>query len=156
MDRREQRIFDLLEPVVSGLGLGLVEIGAAGERRRTVVRIVLHSPGGVSHGDCSRVTRACAAALEDAPVIDGSYKLEVSSPGIARQMRSGREFDVFRGAPVQVFLVDGTSRTGTCEGMKGEEVVLREEDGTESVISWSTVTKARLIPVERRDIGGKG
>lgn len=150
-------VFDLLNSVVAGQGLDLVEIGLGAARRGTLVRIVIHSPEGVSHGDCARVTRACSQALEDADAIDGSYTLEVSSPGLSREMKDGREFEIFRGLPVRMVLADGSGeRTGTCAGAQGEGVVLREEDGTESVIPWSNVAKAKLVPETRgRDFGGK-
>ncbi|NNE42614.1 MAG: ribosome maturation factor RimP [Gemmatimonadetes bacterium] len=150
MSGQEGSVFGLLNPVVTGQGLQLVEItlGAA-SRRGTLIRIVIHSPEGVSHQDCSRVTRACAQALEDAEAFDGAYTLEVSSPGLGREMKDGREFEIFRGQPVRMVLAGGGERTGKCAGTQGEEVVLLEEDGTESVIPWSNVAKAKLVPEKR-------
>ena len=158
MSGQEGRVFSLLAPVVAAQGLDLVEIGLGGAKRGTLIRIVIHSPEGVSHGDCARVTRACSQAIEDDDAIDGSYTLEVSSPGLTRSMKDAREFGIFRGMPVRVVLAAGGEKTGRCAGADeaGEQVVLQEEDGSETRIPWSNVAKAKLVPETRdRDFGGK-
>ncbi|MGQ0723010.1 MAG: ribosome maturation factor RimP [Candidatus Eiseniibacteriota bacterium] len=155
MEGRERELFDLLEPVVRTLGFDLVEVGRGSARGGVLVRVVIHSPGGVSIGDCARVDRALGPALEGA--LDGAHTLEVSSPGTDRVLRERREFDLFRGLGVRVLLTGETAeRTGTCAGTRDEgQVVLREEDGRESAFSWSSVTKARLHPGEALRPGGK-
>lgn len=157
MEGRERELFDLLEPAITRQGVVPVEIGLSGNRRGTIVRVVIHGPDGVSHGDCARVTRACQEALDESGALGSDYTLEVSSPGTTRVLRDEREFEIFRGLPVQVRMKDGTrDRTGFCAGRQpGEGVVLREEDGTESVIPWPEVAKARLavVPGSRRKAG---
>jgi ribosome maturation factor RimP len=155
MEGRERELFDLLEPIVASQGVDLVEVVLGSAPGGRLVRVVIHSPDGVSHGDCARVTRALGSALDEESGFEGRYSLEVSSPGTSRVLKEEREFDVFRGLPVWVRLEDGAERSGTCAGTRsGEGVALRAEDGTESVIPWTSVSKARLAV--RRGVGGKG
>jgi len=144
----EPEIFALLEPHVGAQGLDLVEVAVSGGRRRAVVRLVVHSEAGVTHGDCARVTRAAGAALDEAGAFPGSYVLEVWSPGTDRVLRAAREFDLFRGRLVQVVLADeDVPRTGRAAGTRGaESVALARDDGGEDVLAWAAVAKARLIP----------
>jgi ribosome maturation factor RimP len=148
MGSRDRELFELLEPIVVAQGVGLVEVRLMGGAGRPVLRVVIHSAAGVSHGDCARVTRAVGDALEDDRVLAGSYRLEVSSPGLRRRLNDESEFELFRGYPVRVWIEEGEATreiAGISQGTrKGEGVVLREQDGTESVIPWSQVTKARL------------
>jgi ribosome maturation factor RimP len=156
MEDRERKLSDLVEPAVAAQGVRLVETSVGGSGRGTVVRIVIHSPDGVSHADCARVTRACGEAIEAAGALGGNYSIEVSSPGTARVFKSGREFEVFRGEPVRVRLEAETEeRTGTCAGTRGQDVVLRDSEGNETLIPWSSVTKARLAADAGREFGGK-
>jgi ribosome maturation factor RimP len=156
MEGRERMVSELLAPVVAAQGVRLVEIGVGGSRRGTVVRIVIHSPEGVSHADCARVTRACRDAIGNAGALGDRYSIEVSSPGTARVFRSGREFEVFRGLPVRVRVEqEAEERIGTCAGTRGRDVVLLGPDGVETVIPWSSVTRARLAAESGREPGGK-
>jgi ribosome maturation factor RimP len=160
--RSDRELFALLEPVVSAQGVGLVEVVQAGGDHRTTIRVVIHSASGVTHGDCARVVRAAQDALDDAGAPHGEYDLEVSSPGLRRVLKAPFEFDVFRGLPVRVWVADGETRSeipGVALGTRdGDRVVLGAEDGSESVIAWSRVTKARLDEKDdlARPPGGKG
>jgi ribosome maturation factor RimP len=133
-----------------------------GGDHRNTIRVVIHSEHGVTHGDCARVARAVGDALDDAGAERGGYDLEVSSPGLRRVLKAPFEFDVFRGLPVRVWVTDGEVRSeisGVALGTRdGDRVVLRAEDGSESVIAWSRVTKARLDEKDdlARTPGGKG
>lgn len=156
-----QDLFTLLEPAVTSQGLGLVEVTVVPGGRRSTLRIVVHSAKGVTHGDCSRVTRAAENALEAASAAPSAYVLEVSSPGLDRRLKEPREFDLFRGAAVRVLLRDRESPEreviGTVVESRGEEVVVRRQDGEEIAIPWDRVAKAKLIPEapERDAVRGK-
>jgi ribosome maturation factor RimP len=161
MDGRERELHDLLEPEIASQGVDLLEVSLAPAGSRVVVRIVIHSAAGVSHGDCARVTRIAAEKLDEREAVPGSYILEVSSPGTDRVLKSEREFDVFRGRRVRLWRdVEGTptETAGVCAGTRENGlVVLRSDDGEESTIPWSSVTKARLVPDEAgfREAGGR-
>jgi ribosome maturation factor RimP len=157
----ERNLFEVLEPAVAGQGVELVEVSLSGAGRRSILRIVIHSAAGISHGDCERVTRAVEQKLEDEPPVSGRYVLEVSSPGIARTLKSPREFDVFRGCRLRARVrepepqeVRGFS-AGTREG---QLVAIRGDDGREEVLPWSSIAKVRLDPdgPPSAGFGGKG
>ncbi|MBZ0268512.1 hypothetical protein K8I85_10185, partial [bacterium] len=85
-------------------------------------------------------------------------------PGTDRVLRAPREFELFRGERVRLHLEppgeeEGAGErelTGVAAGTSGESVVVRREDGRESVIPWSRVAKARLNPEKLgRGSGGK-
>lgn len=159
----ETALFERIEPHVSGQGADLVEVSLMPGPGGTTVRIVIHSAAGVTIGDCTRVTRALGVILDDAPELAGRYVLEVTSPGTDRVLRAPREFEVFRGARVRLHLErpeqeeDAGERelVGVAAGTSGDSVVVRREDGRETVIPWSRVAKARLNP-EKLGRGSEG
>jgi ribosome maturation factor RimP len=55
-----------------------------------------------SLNDCEKMSRALEASLDAAEIVSSSYVLEVSSPGISRQLTSEREFIAFKGFAVIV------------------------------------------------------
>lgn len=130
-------------------GLELVEASLEHRGRRSVVKLVVHGPKGVSFGDCERVTRSAEERVEEGNLISGSYVLEVSSPGLDRVLKSEREFDVFRGRKLRVRLQEMPEReiVGISEGTReGHRVALREDNGDVSVHPWSSVARASLDP----------
>jgi ribosome maturation factor RimP len=160
-----QALFALLEPHVASQGVSLVEVAQNPAGRRVIVRVIIHSEAGVTHSECARVTRAAAAVLDEAEGAPPSYVLEVSSPGTDRVLKDPREFDLFRGLEVRLQVIAtegdaGTRRevTGKVDGRDGDDVVVRGEDGSKSVVPWSSVARARLVPETPRGgaVGGKG
>jgi ribosome maturation factor RimP len=96
---------DIAEATVTGLGYELVEIErSAGGLLRITIDLPWHpgSKQSVSVEDCEKVTRQLQFALE----VEGvEYKrLEVSSPGIDRPLRTERDFERFAGEVVDITL----------------------------------------------------
>ena len=82
-----QRLRDLVEPTVVQLGFDLVAVEILGGAGGRTVRLSIDGPEGVGADDCARVSRHLAPVLDEADPIDGSYRLEVSSPGMDRPVQ---------------------------------------------------------------------
>ena len=96
---------DIVEQTVTGLGYELVEIGRSAGGLLRVTIDMPWNPGAeqfVNVEDCEKVTRQLQFALE----VEGTdYKrLEVSSPGIDRPLRTEKDFERFAGEPVDITL----------------------------------------------------
>jgi ribosome maturation factor RimP len=153
---REDDLFELLEPVVAERGVDLVEVGTGRSGARELLRLVIHGSRGVSHEDCTRVTRAAYAALEASGMLAGSFALEVTSPGLDRVFKHPREFEIFRGRPVRVWMHEADDvLAGVASGLTDGEPVVLDENGVPTQLAWSAVKKARLAFNESQGLGGK-
>jgi ribosome maturation factor RimP len=88
-----ERVAQLLQPVVSAVGMDLegVRITAAGRRR--LLRIMVDADGGVGLDDIAVVSRELSAELDASTVMgDFPYTLEVSSPGVDRPLTERRHW----------------------------------------------------------------
>jgi len=83
-----QTVHELALPVASELGLALWDVEFVKEGARRVLRITIDSDEGVTIEDCERMHRAIDPVLDEADPIEDSYDLEVSSPGIERELRT--------------------------------------------------------------------
>jgi ribosome maturation factor RimP len=83
------RVRALIEPIVAGLDLELFDLEQAG----AVLRVTLDKPGGVDVADLTETTRALSRAFDEHDPIAGQYTLEVSSPGLERQLRTARHWE---------------------------------------------------------------
>jgi ribosome maturation factor RimP len=82
------RIRALAEPVAAELGLEVLDIELHGSAPRQVLRIYLDSPsqGSVTVADCEAVSRRLGDVLDAHDALSGRYMLEVSSPGVKRNI----------------------------------------------------------------------
>jgi ribosome maturation factor RimP len=90
--------------VVGDVGLELVEMSLRGSSKKRVLRLDIDraGPGGVGLEDCQRVSKHIGAELEDNDLIQNSYVLEVSSPGIDRPIRTDDDIRRNAGRRVQI------------------------------------------------------
>ena len=97
-----QVVRELIAPVAQELGLILWDVEFLKEGARRVLRVTVDSEEGVTIDDCERMHRAIDPLLDEADPIDTSYDLEVSSPGIERELRTDAHIDLFVGEPVEL------------------------------------------------------
>lgn len=103
---------DLLEPVLTARNLELVELHLSGGQRRRFVRLYVDRPNGITIGECAEVSREVGDVFDTYDPIAGAYVLEVSSPGLTRQLKTDRDFERVIGKDLQL---DVTGR-GECVG----------------------------------------
>ena len=143
-------LFRLLEPAVVALGYELVELEFAPAGSGGVLRLFIDAAPGITLDDCERVSRQVSTVLESADPIAGHYTLEVSSPGLDRVLRTRAHFERFVGNRIKVQLGvprDGRRRfTGTLLEVRDEGVVV-DVDGTQTLLDFAQIQKARLVPV---------
>lgn len=97
------QILEIATPIAEELELEIVEIVFQTNKRPPVLRVDIRNlSSDTSLDDCERMSRALEAALDATEIIPDSYVLEISSPGISRQLTTDREFTVFKGFAVLV------------------------------------------------------
>ncbi len=89
-DRQEQiirAVWELLEPVAETEGFELVEVEYRRESPGWVLRLFIDQPDGVTVEHCAQMSRLMGDLLDVRDIIQTSYHLEVSSPGLNRPLR---------------------------------------------------------------------
>jgi len=94
----------LLRPSLDHLGFELVDVHWSGRGKGAVLRLVIDRPGGVTLDDCERASNTASAVLDAYDPIDSAYRLEVSSPGAERPLRSAEDWRAALGRRVNVRL----------------------------------------------------
>ena len=151
-DERQLQIEEVVQPVLLDHGLTLVDLEFRPRRPRGVLRLFVDKPGGVGIDDCQRVSREVGDVLDASALIEEAYDLEVSSPGLDRQLRKDREFRWAVGKRLQCWLAGGEEVRGRLVGIDGGLLVL-EQNGGETKLDRASITKAKLdadVPWEKR------
>ena len=139
----------LAEPIINRLGLSLWDVRYVKEGAVWYLRIFIDKEEGVTIEDCENVTSAIDEPLDRLDPIEGSYCLEVSSPGIERELIRDEHFDKFLGAPIMVKLhrplENGEKELkGTLLSHDKENVEMVTENGTEIVIKKKDTVYIKL------------
>src|SRR5881628_2017829 len=142
-DERELRIEEAVLPVLHDHGLTLVDLEWRAHRPRGVLRLYVDKPGGVGIEDCQRASRELGDVLDASALIEEGYDLEVSSPGLDRQLRKDREYRWAIGKPVRCWLAGGSEVRGRLTEVTPEWLVL-DREGERVELGRAGVTKARL------------
>jgi ribosome maturation factor RimP len=126
----------------SGLDLEDVEVTAVGRRR--VVRVLVDKDGGVSLDDVAEATTEVSSVLEDTDVLgDGSYTLEVTSPGVDRPLTLPRHWRRNVDRMVKVTHTSGETVTGRILEA-GDTSATLDVDGARAEQAYRDVVKARV------------
>lgn len=98
------RLQKIVSPILWTLGLELVDVVCVGQGSRSVVRVVISKPGGVTIADCEQAHKALGPALDVADPFPHAYTLEVSSPGLDRPFKRLQDYQRAIGKEVSLKL----------------------------------------------------
>jgi ribosome maturation factor RimP len=138
----------LAHPILSSLGLELVDIEQAAGGRRGLFRVFIDKPGGVTLRDCEQASHYLGHALDAEDAVPYSYTLEVSSPGLDRPLKKIEDYKKAVGKPVRIKVLDAVEGQWVLTGVirqVGEDAVLLETkpSGTQTV-PFANIRQARL------------
>lgn len=138
-----EAVWQIAEPIVSGLGLSLWDVRFVKEGAGWYLRVFIDKDGGVTIEDCENVSRALDKPLDDMDAIEQSYCLEVCSPGLERELVRDFHFEKFTGADILVkmirplpalgrefggLLVSSDKQTFTISDEDGQKVTIEKKD----------------------------
>ena len=124
----EQRTEQLLLPIIEEHHFELVDVEYVKEAGNWYLRAYIDKEGGFTVDDCELVSRRLSDLLDEEDFIPDSYILEVSSPGLGRQLKKEKDFARSIGEEVEVKLYQAVNRqkefTGILESCDADTLVL--------------------------------
>ena len=141
----QSEIEAILKPILDESQFELVELKIKGTGRSPVFQIYVDHERGVTISDCSRLSQEIGMALDcDYPDL-ANYRLEVSSPGVDRPLKTERDFRRNIGRVVRLAYGkdDVIEITGTIESVENNSVRL-EVDGTIQSVPVASIRSAKI------------
>jgi ribosome maturation factor RimP len=143
----EERVREIAARVAGDHHLELVHVEVAGSRR-PVVRIVIDKPEGITHQDCSEISLHVGTILDVEDFIPSAYTLEVSSPGLERELYTSADYARFAGHLAKLKTrapLDGQRNfRGRIVGVEGTDVIFDDRARGRARIPFETIAKAHL------------
>jgi ribosome maturation factor RimP len=146
----DRQMLVMLEPLIASLGYELVDVECRVGGRDGLLRVFIDREEGITLEDCEHVSHQVSAWLDVEDPMPGQYRLEVSSPGLDRVLRTEAHFARFIGEEVKVELtqpLEGRRRFRGRLGALENGAIVVEVDGTAVSLPLAMIEKARLVPV---------
>ncbi|MBP8620740.1 MAG: ribosome maturation factor RimP [Firmicutes bacterium] len=159
MSRKQllEGLFEAFEPEVRAAGLELLDVElTSDENRKTILRVTIYSPNGVTLDDCVNVETIISPMLDEMDPIAGSYNLEISSPGLERVLKRDKEYEIFGGRLCRVNLYGPIDGKRMFEGLlvgldysEGESRVTILTESGQMSFSRQNISKVQLVYQEK-------
>lgn len=154
----QNRLVELLEPLVENLGYELVLLEYNAHRGSALLRLFIDAVGGVTLGDCEKVSREVEGLLDVQDPIPQNYRLEVSSPGLDRPLVKPAHFERFSGSVVKVQMAAPQAGRrkfqGVLRGLKDGRAVVETADAGTVELALGEIERARLVPDYEQELSG--
>jgi ribosome maturation factor RimP len=142
------QILDLAKPVAEDLGLEIVGAVFHTNQSPPVLRVDIRNPHqDTGLDDCELMSRALETTLDTVDIIPDAYVLEVSSPGVSRNLVTDREFISFKGFAIIVTTHEPYDGQQTWEGKlirRDDEAVYLNRKGRAIAIPRNLISKVIL------------
>ena len=146
-------VWDIVEPLAKELGLSIWDVRFLKEGSQWYLRVFIDKDGGVGIDDCVNLSHAIDGPIDEANPIEQAYILEVSSPGVERDLIRDEHFAAFIGEKIKVKMirpVEGKREfSGILESYEDGNITIRHED--ESGFSF-TKKEASFVKLDDFDM----
>jgi len=143
-----ERVREIAREAAASNGVELVHVEEKGAGKDKLLRVFIDKTGGVTVEDCSVVSRELSDALDVEDLIHVEYTLEVSSPGLERELYSLQDFEKFAGNLAKVKTkqpVNGQKNfRGKILKVEGEQIFFDDRTSGEMNFPYDAVLKANL------------
>ena len=150
----KEKIRQLAEPVVTSEGMELIHVECIKMHTRWIIRLFLDREGGITLDDCANVSDQLGDIFDIREVINGSYTLEVSSPGFDRPISRDVDFLKYKNSKVKIKTVVKVEGVKNFNGVlvdyieeAGRQFVLVDVAGKIYRIPRQDILKANLADV---------
>ena len=144
-----------LEPEVKSLGYDLVRVAMIGGTSDPTLQVMAERPDTrqLGLGDCEAISRRLSDWLDANDPIEGSFRLEVSSPGIDRPPTRSKDYVDWAGYDARISLKEphgGRKQfSGVIDGVEGDRVKLIDKSGVSHALPLSDISSAKLLLTDK-------
>ena len=145
------RLEDIVRPVVEDAGLEFWGLQYQAGSDKGLLRVYIDAQQGVGVDDCAKVSRQLSVLLDAEDLIHAGYRLEVSSPGMARPFFTLEQYQGFIGSMVKLKLAAAYEGRRQFKGVLSQVDMAEHELGviegeTEFLLPYELIEKGQLLP----------
>ena len=152
MTTLENKIKAFIEPIINNLGFEIYDVIYEKEGKDNYLRIFLdcdlNGENPITIEDCEKVSSAINDPLDKEDFIKSQYFLEVSSPGLERNIRSDEHLEKFLQNKVEIHLFKPINKEKIITGILkkyNENIITIETDKNEINIKRNDISKMKNV-----------
>jgi len=155
MSDLEKKIIDIIEASLADMGFCIVRLrilnrsNAVSSTKILEILIERLNEEKISIKDCADASRHISSLLDVEDVIEGRYNLEVAGAGVERPLVKLSDFEKFKDYVIEIKLHNGVKESkkhqGKLEDVKGDQIILKRQDGLVLEIEFENIKDAKLI-----------
>lgn len=144
----EQKTERLIQPLVEKNNFELVDVEYVKEAGNWYLRAYIDKEGGITVDDCEIISRELSDLLDKGDFISEAYILEVSSPGLGRQLKKDKDFARSIGQDVEIKLYKAIDKQkeffGILKKYDDDNITIETEDNIELKLARTDIAIIRL------------
>ncbi len=138
----------LVMPLIEKNHFELVDVEYVREGSNWFLRVYIDKDGGITVDDCELISRALSDLLDVEDYIPDAYILEVSSPGLGRQLKKDKDFKRSIGEVIELKLYKAVNKQKEFEGVlvsfDENSLTIELEDGNQESFQRTDIAMVRL------------
>ena len=147
MSKIEEKVESLVSKTINDLGYSIYDIMYVKEGKDYYLRIFIDNENGISLNDCEKVNDAITDMLDSANYIKDQYFLEISSPGIERNIRTDKHLQLNLNEEINVKLFKAIEKKKELEGklkkFDDETITLENENNDDIIIQRNNISSMK-------------
>lgn len=147
MSKIEEKVESLVSKTINDLGYSIYDIMYVKEGKDYYLRIFIDNENGISLNDCEKVNDAITDMLDSANYIKDQYFLEISSPGIERNIRTDKHLQLNLNEEINVKLFKAIEKKKELEGVlkkfDDETITLENENNDDIIIQRNNISSMK-------------
>ena len=144
-DEQSKFLTEAITPLAESLELELFKLELVQEDGVKIFRVTVDKEAGVGVYDIQKLSKRLSPLLEVEDPFAFAYTLEVSSPGIFRELLRPKDFERFKGDRIRIKISDDKFVTGMLQGLEDGDILV-EIDGTTNRLEWAKMSQVNLSP----------
>lgn len=136
----------LLSPILEQHAAFLVDMSIRNERGGKLFQAFVDTDKGITIEECAIISRELAQELDRGNLIQGAYRLEVSSPGIDKPLRMLRQYRKNVGRSFKVLYQSAETRTtiiGKLQSVEDERLTFETEKGETIALDFTKIIESK-------------
>lgn len=139
------KIRQLISPLLDSLQVELIDLELKGAIGNQFLKIFVDVEGGIDLSLCVNLSRQISDILDIHDTIPGKYRLEVSSPGTDRPLKTINDFRRNIGRRIKINYLTGNSLEGLIRKVSDSSFLIEEDEGKDVEVALSTIKFAQLV-----------
>lgn len=147
MNELKEKISKIAENSASDFGLFLIEVNLRGNEKNRILEIYVDGESSVSAETLAELSRSVNTQIEEYKILEGSYRLDVSTPGVERPLKYLKQFHKHIGRKFEVVYMSGEEKLiikAKLESVEGENLIFTTEK-TLIKVNFKEILSAKVL-----------